>query len=276
MISKEAWIGAYNKFKSEHGRTPRYREFLEFTGFSKQSLIRTFGERAYSKLQMECGDDANTWGKERTPLELVMRQYGDLILELGKLPPSAVWVQRDLRPSVSGLEQKPHNIKWGQFPERFAEWVSSTRTKGYDKALEIIDAATPKTKNAPNRSNDEFGRVVDAVRRWVPARRRNGEGEYKIELRKHLESLGFPMNEEVGDSKFDLLVDKQYAIELKKAPNLSTYDRMFGQLARHLQHQRHVVALVMDVPREDAFENFVVLVAKYLNRDGNAVEVIGK
>jgi hypothetical protein len=84
------------------------------------------------------------------------------------------------------------------------------------------------------------------------------------------------MNEEFGESNIDLLVNKKYAIETKKDPQLSEYDRLFGQLARHLQHQRNVIALIFDAPSEDKFSNFVLLVDKYLNREESFVEVIRK
>jgi hypothetical protein len=41
---------------------------------------------------------------------------------------------------------------------------------------------------------------------------------------------------------------------------------MFGQLARHLQHQLNIIALIMDAPSEDKFENFVLLVGTYMNK----------
>jgi hypothetical protein len=84
------------------------------------------------------------------------------------------------------------------------------------------------------------------------------------------------MNEEFGESNFDLLVSKKYAIEIKKDPSLSEYDRMFGQLARHLQHQPKIIALIMDAPSEDKFGNFALLVNTYMNKGDKAIEVVEK
>jgi hypothetical protein len=91
-----------------------------------------------------------------------------------------------------------------------------------------------------------------------------------------LEMMGYRLNEEYGESNFDLLVDRRYAVEIKKDPQQSDYDRLFGQLPRHLQHQKKVIALIMDAPSEDRIENFRVLVDVYLNRGDKFVEVIKK
>ena len=71
-------------------------------------------------------------------------------------------------------------------------------------------------------------------------------------------------------------MDKKYAIEIKKAPSKSEYDRMFGQIARHLQHQLNIIALIIDTPSADTYDNFVSLIDTYLNREDKVVEVIKK
>ncbi|MEW6129737.1 MAG: hypothetical protein AB1757_22045 [Acidobacteriota bacterium] len=276
MESKEVCIQKYEAFKKEYGRIPKYKEFLEYAGFHSRGLIKIFGEDAYSKLQIACGDTANKLSLERTPREKIMRQYGDLVLELGKLPSSSTWIHRDLKPGIEGLAKEPHSIKWSDFPEKFEEWVKETKFKGYESVLELIKEAISKKKPRTEKIDQEFEELIKVIRLWSPARRRNSEGEYKIELRKHLESLEFSLNEEFGESNFDLLVKKKYAIEIKKAPNLSEYDRLFGQLARHLQHQPNIIALIMDAPSEDKFENFVLLVDTYLNQDSKLIEVVKK
>jgi hypothetical protein len=97
--------------------------------------------------------------------------------------------------------------------------TKETRTKGYESVLELISGSISKKTTKMERTDREFEALINAVRLWSPARRRNSEGEYKIELRKHLESLRFPLNEEFGESNFDLLVNKKCAIEIKKDPN---------------------------------------------------------
>ncbi len=276
MVSKEDCIQKYEEFKKENGRIPKYREFLVYAGFGKRDLIKIFGGDAYSKLQVECGDIANKLSMERTPLEKIMRQYGDLALNLKQLPSSSVWLHRGLKPDQSGLAKAPHYIQWNEFPDKFAVWVAETKVKGYESVLELIVGAASKKNKKTEKANREFEALINVIRLWSPARRRNSEGEYKIELRKHLESECFSLNEEYGESNFDLLVDKKYAIEIKKAPSKSEYDRMFGQIARHLQHQLNIIALIIDTPSADTYDNFVSLIDTYLNREDKVVEVIKK
>jgi len=44
-----------------------------------------------------------------------------------------------------------------------------------------------------------------------------------VELRSHLKSLGYVVNEEFGESNFDLLINRNYAIEIKKDPKLGEF-----------------------------------------------------
>lgn len=197
-------------------------------------------------------------------------------MELGKLPSSSHWIHHGLKPSISGLEKPPHFIKWSEFPLKFKTWAEQEGMDRYKKVLEYINCLTDQSKSKMDKNDREFQKIIDDIRMWSPARRRNSEGEYKIELRKHLEKVGYELNEEFGESNFDLLVNKKYAVEIKKDPQQSDYDRLFGQLARHLQHQINVIALIMDAPSEDKLSNFRLLVDVYLNKDNKSVEVIKK
>lgn len=275
-MSKTELIQKYIEFKKINKRTPLTKEFCKYAGIQYRKLIEIYGEDAFSQLQIDCGDSISKLNLVRIPIETIMRQYGDLALELGKLPSSSIWIHRKLHPTVSGLERPPHSIKWSEFPEKFKNWVESVGVAEYEKVLEYINDADVNKKISIEKTDSVFIKILNDIRSWTPARRRNSEGEYKVELRKHLESLRYNLNEEYGESNFDLLINKKYAIEIKKGPNLSDYDRLFGQLARHLQHQNNIIALIMDAPSEDNFKNFVVLLDKYLNMNNNLVEVIKK
>jgi hypothetical protein len=277
---REYCIQKYVEFKEIHdGRIPHAKEYRKFARIGDRRLIELFGENAHSNLQIVCGDNPTKLNLVRVPLDRIMRQYGDLAMEAveaGRLPSSSTWIHRKLKPSISGLEKAPHFIKWSEFPLKFKLWAEGESTGRYEKVLEFIDRTTCPSKLDADTKDREWRRIVDDVRMWSPARRRNSEGEYKIELRKHLEMMGYRLNEEYGESNFDLLVDRRYAVEIKKDPQQSDYDRLFGQLARHLQHQKKVIALIMDAPSEDRIENFRVLVDVYLNRGDKFVEVIKK
>jgi hypothetical protein len=275
MGSKQYCIEKYKEYKKLLGRAPLYSEYKKYAELKKYDLIKIYGDDAYSKLQTECGDTINKLNMDRTPLKNIMCQYGDLALELGKLPLSSNWVQKGLKPGLSGLD-KIHSIKWFEFPEKFKEWVENEKYEKYETVLEWVNNLTGKSKLKAIKEDATYEKLIDYIRLWSPGRRRNSEGEYKIELRKYLELAGYQLNEEFGESNFDLLINKKYAIEIKKDPNLAEYDRLFGQLGRHLQHQINIIALIMDVPSEDKLENFNQLVDLYLNRDNKRVEVIKK
>ena len=86
----------------------------------------------------------------------------------------------------------------------------------------------------------------------------------------------YKVNEEYGESNCDLLVRGDFIIEIKKDPILGEYDRLFGQIARHLQHKPNVIVLILEATRKDRFDNFTELVDKYFNVGHTTVEVIGK
>src|SRR4030065_785237 len=276
MTSKDDCVQKYAEYKATHGAIPKKKDFFKFSGIHERQLTSLLGRDDYSKLQRECGDDANKLDFERTPREQIMRQYGDLALELGMLPNTSDWIHRGLRPTNAGLAKKPHFITWSEFPQKFLEWIESERINGYDKVLDYITKSVARSTVRLEVKDREFDRIVSDIRLWSPARRRNSEGEYKIELRSHLKSLGYVVNEEFGESNFDLLINRNYAIEIKKDPKLVEYARLFGQLARHLQHQLRVIALIFDAPGEDNFNNFSSLVDSYLNKERKTVEIIKK
>src|SRR5262249_3267383 len=246
------------------------------SGIPKLQLIRLFGSSAYSRLQTAAGDDPNRLQLERTPLATIMQQYGSLVMELDGLPASSDWEHRGLKPSVEGLRRRPHSLRWSELPGRFLEWVESNHVSGFEKAVKVVRTSSRSDTLQHENEDPGFTRLIRDIRDWTPARRRNSEGEYKIELRKHLESLRHELNEEFGESKFDLLVQSMYAIEVKKDPDLSEYDRLFGQIARHLQHQFKVIVVILEGTRGDRYDNFAALVDKYFNIGETSVEIIKK
>jgi hypothetical protein len=276
MLTKEECVQKYLELKQKkNGGVPKRDEFLDFSDLDGRHLEKLFGSNPYSKLQSAAGDNPNKLEMERTPFEVIMRQFGNLVAEVGSVPPYAEWRFRGLKPTDAGL-RLIHNLKWSEMPTNFVEWVSKNKIAGYDKVVEIITASNKNVPAEPENTDVPFDRLIKDVRGWVPARRRNSEGEYKIELRKHLESLKYELNEEFGESKYDLLVNGCYAIEIKKDPELADYDRLFGQLARHLQHQCKAIVLILEATRKDKFDNFVELVDRYLNVESNSIEIIGR
>ena len=280
MKTKAYCIQKYKEYKAKYSVVAKAKEFRKFANISEEQLISLYGSGAYTKLQTDCGDEANKWNLERTSIETIMRQYGGLAQETldqdSRLPLSSDWTYRQLKPTYKGLGGRPHHLKWNEFPQKFKDWIETENIKGYEKVIDYIDRTIAKPNVNIEKGDRDFENVVRDIRSWSPARRRNSEGEYKVELRSHLKSLGYVINEEYGESNQDLLIEKKYAVEIKKDPKLGDYDRCFGQLARHLQHQRRVIAVMFDVPSDDNFSNFASLVDAYLNKGEKTVEVIKK
>lgn len=275
-FSKDLLIEKYKELRDKQGKIPLAKDFYVFVGLHPRNLQTIYGDSPYSKLQADCGDHPNKLEMELTPIARILSQYGDLAIELGKLPSGPHWTQKGLTPTLTGLSRPPHLIKWSELPVRFRDWVLNERIEGYSVVLSWIKDLPILEKPSVDKSDRDFDKLIADVRRWSPARRRNTEESYKVELRMHLKSIGYNVGEEYGESDVDLLVGKIFAIEIKKAPSLSEYDRLFGQVARHLQHGEFVIALVMDVPREDQYRNFMSLIDEYLNINRKFVEVIKK
>jgi len=256
------------------GAAPECREFLKDAGVTRRQLEKLFGSSAYSKLQEAAGDVPNKLKLERMPFDAIMRQYGELVTDVGAIPPAAEWEMRGLKPSEAGLGKPPHRIKWSEMKDRFVKWVTANNISEFEEAIAIINPARPVESTERAVVDATYAKLLRKIREWMPARGRNSEAEYKIELRMHLEALRYSVKEEFGESSYDLLVQSKYAIEIKKKPILADYDRLFGQVARHLEHQSHVVVLILDANRGDKYDQFVTLVDKYLNVGGNSVEVI--
>jgi hypothetical protein len=275
ILTEESCIQKYRECKQvTNGEIPICDEFLKYAFVSLRQLEKVFGSSAYSKLQVAAGDAPNKFGMERTPIENIMQQYGKLVEEFGDAPPYPEWSRRDFRPTDAGI-RRAHGINWSDMPTKFVGWAKENNVPGFDKALAILESRVVASAPKIEKGDSEFSRLIRDVRNWMSARRRNSEESYKVELRGHLESLKYELNEEFGESKSDLLVVRKYAIELKKDPDRGEYDRLFGQVARHLQDYRGVIVLILEATRKDNYDNFTSLVDRYLNNvDVDRVEVV--
>ena len=175
MLTKEKVLQKYEECKrSKHGKIPKRDEFLQFAGIDEGQLAKVFGSSPYSKLQNAAGDNSNKLQMERTPLPTIMQQYGELVIELGVLPVIADWHHRGMTPTASGL-RRTHSIQWSELPSKFVEWVTTNEVSGFDKAVEIIAATIPASSTPSEKVDKTFLRLVQDIRNWTPARRRNSE-----------------------------------------------------------------------------------------------------
>lgn len=269
----------YATLKERAGGTPLlYRAFLKQSGIPRRELQTLFGASAYSKLQQFAGDSPNGLELKATPLSQIMANYGRLALDVfnreGRLPFAAEWIHRGLRPTESGLS-KVHGIRWSEFPEKFAAHCEKDPAFAapFEKVLNVIKDQLADNKSPVQHPIDILiDRVSEEIRKWSPAVRRNSEEAYKSELSLHLRNspmiqrAGLQVREERGDSQCDIALGTKIALELKKAPMQSDYDRCFGQIARHLETYDRVIVLIFDVPSRDRFEDFNSLVDHYFKQ----------
>lgn len=270
-MDKEKFIEQYKKLKDlNNGKKPLYRDFLKFCGIHKRKLDEVFGKNAYSKLQEECGDDPNVLIMERTPIGQILDQYGELVRKNNALPVAADWVQAKFKPSVEGFS-KIHKIKWSNIPEIFCkEYAGKSEWKD---VIEIIKG--PNETINRDKTDKAFKEIVDKILNWIPDRKRIIEEGYKIELRNYLEKY-FNLEEEVGESNTDLLLNKKFPIEIKKDPSQSEYDRLLGQMIRHNKLYGSAIAVVINISSEDRFKKFYRTFIEVHEKLGMTAELIKK
>jgi hypothetical protein len=207
MDDKIIYITQYKKLKGLNGgKKPLYKDFLKFCNIQSRKLEAVFGGDAYTKLQQECGDKPNKLVMERTSLTHILDQYGQLVRKNQSLPVTGDWIQAKFNPTPDAIN-KVHHIKWADMPVTFSKEYSDKPE--WKDVIEII-----KTKNgflAPSKSNRTFNEIVEKIFNWTPDRKRIIEEGYKIELRNYLDKY-FNIEEEVGESNPDLLINKRYPI----------------------------------------------------------------
>ena len=256
-MNQNYFIEEYKKLRKSLGRIPKSGEFYKLDSIVKNQFIRAFGSNAYTKLQEASGDAPNKMDLQRTSGEDILLQFGDLIRKLEKLPTIADWDYYGCRPSR--LDKSPLGWKWKELPARFLD-ANKNRTDWQDVIGMIENEGyQDKAQQSPTQ-NQEFERVINGVKKWNPQRKRFTEETYKVELRGFLQSNQFNVGEEKGDSNIDLLVNKNVAIELKKDPSTSEYDRLTGQMIRHLMIYDYLLVVICDISSEDRYREFMKVV----------------
>ncbi len=256
-MNEDFYIEEYKKLRKSLGRTPKSNEFYKLDSIVKNHFIRTFGSNAYTKLQEASGDSPNKMDLRRTSGEDILQQFGDLIRRLEKLPTQADWDYYGCRPVR--IDRSPLGWKWKELPTRFL--YTNKNDSQWQDVIGIIENEEYQSDKQPSpKRNIDFERVIDGVKRWNPQRKRFTEEAYKVELRGFLQSNQFAVGEEKGDSNIDLLVNRNVAIELKKDPSTSEYDRLTGQMVRHLMIYDFLLVVLCDISSEDRYKEFMKVV----------------
>ncbi|MFT4155153.1 hypothetical protein [Parafilimonas sp.] len=271
MDHKTNYIEQYKKLRElNDGKKPLRNDFLKFCKIGDFQLSKAFGKDAYSKLQQACGDTPNKLELERTSIEKILNQYGELVRLKKEVPVSADWLEANYSPQPDGL-RKVHNLKWADMPIFFIE--NNQDKLEWKDVIEILRRKSPTTISS--RSNKAFENIVEKIVEWKPDRKRIIEEGYKIELRHYLEKF-FDLEEETGESNPDLLLNKKYPIEVKKDPTQSEYDRLLGQMIRHNKIFGSAIAIVTNISSEDRFKKFQKLFTEVHHKLGMIAEVISK
>ena len=246
-MDEEWFLKHYNLLKQQIQRIPKAHEFYSQPEITKNNLMKTFGSKAYTKLQILAGDPPNAIIKPPIPLSTIFNNFGTIIETLNKLPTQADWIHHKMKPSVTGMEHGHHKIKWRSLPSLFLEYAQSNNL--FPKAIKIIQDKTP-TKDPT------FLKVYESINKYNPIRKRHSEEGYKIELRNHLSQF-HTVQEEIGPTNIDLLIDNKIAVEIKKNPNKAEYDRLLGQITRHIMHYNHLIILIVNSSSRDNFTQFL-------------------
>ncbi len=272
MDLKTQVIEQYKKLKElNNGKKPLYRDFLKFSGLHGRKLAELYGSDAYSKLQHECGDDPNKLLLERTPLTEILTNYGELVRKLGSAPKASDWIHAKLKPTPDAIN-KVNKLKWTEMPNAFVKDYS--KDKKWSDVIEILKRNVSEI-SISSKSTKAFDEIVEKLVQWTPDRKRIIEEGYKIELRNYL-SKYFKIDEEIGDSNADLVINGKYPIEVKKDPSLSEYDRLLGQMIRHSKLYGSAIAVVTAISSQDRFIKFKKLFDEIHLKLGIKAEVINK
>lgn len=270
MDKRTEYINKYKTFRKLNGEEkPLKKDFLKYCEINENHLTRAFGKDAYSTLQQECGDKPNKLEMERTSIEQILEQYGQLIRKHKRPVNTSDWTGAGFRPNVNNLREV-HNLKWSDMKTTFLQHYSENILW-----KDVVEILNPNGSTQTKKQDKKFSEIVDKIVAWTPDRKRVLEEGYKIELRKYLEKF-FDVEEEVGDTNTDLLLNKKYPIEIKKDPTLSEYDRLLGQMIRHNKQYGCAIAVVTSLSSQDRFVKFQKLFVDVHEKLGLTAEIINK
>jgi hypothetical protein len=270
MDKIKEYIDKYKSFKELNGgQKPIRKDFLKFSKLNDNQLTKVFGQNAFSVLQEECGDKPNKLEMKRTSTEQIFEQFGQLVRKHNRPINTSDWTQAGFRPSAANL-RVIHKLKWSDMTPSFLRFAID------NPIWKDVVAILGSTEKTPSTKRDKkFVEIVGKINGWTPDRKRVLEEGYKIELRKYLEQF-FDVEEEVGETNTDLLLNKKYPIEIKKDPTLSEYDRLLGQMIRHNKQYGSAIAVVTSLSSQDRFIKFQKLFVDIHDKLDMTAEIINK
>ena len=99
--------------------------------------------------------------------------------------------------------------------------------------------------------------IEDIIRKWVPDRRYNSEEGYQVELSSLLKhKYGFKVQNEVGSTRIDILVNDTIPIELKKNPKRGDFDRLSGQIIRNIDAYGKLIVVICQLETQELYMEY--------------------
>lgn len=125
----------------------------------------------------------------------------------------------------------------------------------------VQEKAAWLTKQAPDEIQMRIPEIVQIVESWTPKQRYRNEEAYQAALAEYLEGHGITAPEQQGASLIDILAANGVGIEIKLTPDRSGYDRLSGQIIRHLNNYGSVIVLIIRPDKRDLLKEYQSLFA---------------
>jgi hypothetical protein len=118
---------------------------------------------------------------------------------------------------------------------------------------QVMHVPVPQSQ-VPSKGIDH---LLQAINSWTPKRRYPHEDGYQSDLSHFLEyQFNYQTSMEDGPTHADILINNQFPIEMKKNPTQQTYYKLMGQMIAHRGAHGCSIAIVCDVKRQQAFDEF--------------------
>ncbi len=120
----------------------------------------------------------------------------------------------------------------------------------------VQEKAAWLTKQASDEIQVRIPEIVQIIESWIPKQLFRSEEAYEAALAEYLEGRGITAPEQQGTSLVDILAANGIGIEAKLNPNRSEYDRLVGQIVRHLENHGNVIVLIVRPDKRDLLEEY--------------------
>lgn len=198
MNDKEYYKKLYFQLRDKLGRKPSSPDFYKTYNIHSRSLGTVFGSNPFTKLTRECGDIPNIFRKPKTPLEDILKQWGNLARDLKKIPTGYDWGYKKYRPSVQGICQS-HKLKWSDIPNKFLEYAFAKPE--WEDVIKLIpykkEVTTETSTITPVRLDDKYYNylppIVCDLNELSVSEEQHNEFEKRVNL--IFQMLGFEVEE---------------------------------------------------------------------------------